>query len=699
MGKGGGGAFMKQNRMLLLLNYFVKNPDTTIGAASQYFKCTRRQIMYDLSKVNAYLTLIEVEQIKILSDRIYLTPRAAEKIKSVPHSSYKELIHISSEYRVGLMAIMIYCKSADAGIASFTHTLKISKGSVISDLKKLSAHAEKYDVTVAYSRQAGYCFIGEETNIRAFIFYMTAKISEHMGAELLVAKVLSHTFLDVYHDMAAKMWLFIESRKLDILPDYLALFVLFISVLHTRCKAHDLAPIDWGLQRTDDLHTVFSAFFDDKLIDDFPAWEKDYLYLLIVNASLDYKQFSRLFPDESITLREFSEDMVNRFSQISCTFIINNEKFIDNLFFHLQPAYFRLKYGMPIINPVLHKIKEDYGHFFPIVSTVLKPFADYVKRPIPEDELAYITIILLSMTEHIDEKKREPLKGAIVCQNGIASSAMLKKQLQTLFVDIEFESYFSVDDFLNSDLMPYDIVFTTVPLAETVPIPVFRASPFMSEAECMHLWKDVYSVTRSLKANLLNASSIMNVIEKYCTINDRFALETSLNKIFNPQINPIGKGKQPMLQELLTAQTIRFAKETESWETAIALCAAPLIEQGYIQADYITACTHNVHKHGPYIVIAPLVAMPHAQAPEYVNQLSMSYLNLETPVNVADQPERAAKVFIMLAAEDKTKHLNAMAALGNILSDESNLERMVYAKDVADVLQIIHDTEHKEVKK
>jgi len=493
--------------------------------------------------------------------------------------------------------------------------------------------------------------------------------------------------------MTVKMWAFIAHRNMDMLPDYLALFILFISILHIRGNAYETLPIDWGLQKKDDLYASFSAFFDANLAGDFPYWEKEYLYLLIVNASLDYKKFSCLFPDESITLREFSEEMVSSFSLISCTFIINNEKFIDNLFFHLQPAYFRLKYGMPIINPVLHKIKEDYGHFFPIVSTVLKPFAEYVKRPIPEDELAYITIILLSMAEHIDEKKREPLKGAIVCQSGIASSAMLKKQLQTLFVDIEFEAYFSVDDFLNSNLMSYDIVFTTVPITEEIDIPVFKASPFMNDTECLDLWKEVYSVTRDLKANLLNASSIMRVIEKYCTINDRFALETSLSKIFNPSINQSGRGKQPMLKDLLTKETIRFAKEVNGWEHAIALCAAPLVEQGHINEAYITACIDCVHKQGAYIVIAPLVAMPHAQAPEYVHQLSMSYLNLETPVDVLNNPERSAKIFIMLAAEDKTKHLNAMAALGNILSDELNLQRMVYAEDVADVLKVIHDTE------
>ena len=480
---------------------------------------------------------------------------------------------------------------------------------------------------------------------------------------------------------------------MDMRPDYLALIVLFVSIMQVRTKAHRLPPIDWEPQKMDPLYTPFSAYFDNNLKNDFPSWEKDYLYMLIVSANLSYKQFSRLFPDESIILREISEEIVNRFNLITCTFILNSEKFINNLFFHLQPAYFRLRHGIPIINPMLHSIKEDYGYFFPIVSTVLKPFAEYVNRPIPEDELAHVVIILLSMVENIEEKKRTPHRGAIVCQHGIASSAMLKKRLQKVFVDIEFESYFSVDDFINSSLALYDIVFTTVDLPKKPDIPIFKSSPFMSEAELQNLWGEVYGIASRTKTNALSVSSVVSIVEKYCTVNNRFALETALVKIFSPNINQQIEGNQPMLRELLTHETIRFAKETENWESAISLCGAPLIEKGYISEGYVTACIDAVRNLGPYIVIVPLVAMPHAQAPEHVNQLSMSYLKLGTPVDVLDNSERSAQVFIMLAAEDKTKHMSAMAALGNILGDETNLERMICAESVEDVLNIINDAD------
>lgn len=685
---------MRQNRILLFLNYFVKNPDTTIDSTAKYFNCTRRQIMYDLSKINSYLEAKGIEQIKILSNRLHLTSLAVEKIKSIPHSSHNELIHISGEYRIGLMAVIVYCKEAESGIVNFMQAFKISKGSVINDLKKLSANAEKYNVGLEYSRVCGYYFVGSEENIRAFVFYMSARVNENINAEILVANVIAPNFMDVYNDTTDKIWSFTKSYGLDIFPDYMALIILFISILQIRTRACESPPINIGHIKKEPMYEHFSNFFDDNFGGNLPLWEKDYLYLVIFNAVIDYKDFSQMFPDESQILREISEEMINRFSFISCTFIINSEKFVNNLFFHLQPAFFRLVYGIPIINPILHKIREDYGHFFPIVSIVLKPFAEYVKKPIPEDELAYITIILISMLENIDESRNEPLKGAIVCQNGIASSAMLKKQLEKLFSVIDFESYFSVNDFLNSDISSYDIVFTTVSIPVKVDVPVFKASPFMSDMECLSLWKEVYSITRGINTNQLNASAIISIVEKFCTINDRIGLEASLNKVFNPKINNIGKEGSPMLKDLLTKETIRFAKEADNWEKAIELCAQPLREKGYIEEEYVTACIESVKKHGPYIVLTPLVAMPHAQAPEYVNCLSMSYLNLEKTVDILDDSERTAKILIMLAADDKTRHLKALASLSEILINETKLNRLIYAKSVDEVLEVIINNEN-----
>jgi mannitol/fructose-specific phosphotransferase system IIA component (Ntr-type) len=146
-----------------------------------------------------------------------------------------------------------------------------------------------------------------------------------------------------------------------------------------------------------------------------------------------------------------------------------------------------------------------------------------------------------------------------------------------------------------------------------------------------------------------------------------------------------------LLGEYLTEDRICFKAECANWEEAIRLCGKPLTDSGDIEEGYIEACIESVKKYGPYIVLAPLVAMPHAKAPEYVRHIAMSYLHLEKPVNVLDNPERAAKIFIMLAAKDDTSHVDGLASLGEVLSDEAKLEGLINAKCTEDVLSIVKE--------
>ena len=144
-----------------------------------------------------------------------------------------------------------------------------------------------------------------------------------------------------------------------------------------------------------------------------------------------------------------------------------------------------------------------------------------------------------------------------------------------------------------------------------------------------------------------------------------------------------------MLTDLLTSQTIRFATEVTNWEEGIRLAAKPLLENGSIEEGYVEACINSVKTLGPYIVLAPLLAMPHARAPEFVNRVALSYLNLEKAVNILDDPDRQAKTFILLATRDNNEHLDILAALGNILSDEEKLNKIIYATNEEEVIETI----------
>lgn len=79
----------------------------------------------------------------------------------------------------------------------------------------------------------------------------------------------------------------------------------------------------------------------------------------------------------------------------------------------------------------------------------------------------------------------------------------------------------------------------------------------------------------------------------------------------------------------LNESLIQLLPEVSDWQEAITKSAAPLLEQGYIDSGYLKAMIDSVHEYGPYIVIAPMVAMPHARPETGSKKLGFSILKLE----------------------------------------------------------------------
>ncbi len=68
-----------------------------------------------------------------------------------------------------------------------------------------------------------------------------------------------------------------------------------------------------------------------------------------------------------------------------------------------------------------------------------------------------------------------------------------------------------------------------------------------------------------------------------------------------------------MLNDLITTNQIQIHQRVESWMDAIRVAASPLLLEKKIQPAYIETMVQNVESHGPYIVLMPDVAIPHAR--------------------------------------------------------------------------------------
>ena len=71
--------------------------------------------------------------------------------------------------------------------------------------------------------------------------------------------------------------------------------------------------------------------------------------------------------------------------------------------------------------------------------------------------------------------------------------------------------------------------------------------------------------------------------------------------------------KETIKMDLLDRKNVRILEKADDWKDAIRKSVMPLEEEGYVKAEYKEAIISGVEKLGPYIIVAPSIALPHAR--------------------------------------------------------------------------------------
>lgn len=106
----------------------------------------------------------------------------------------------------------------------------------------------------------------------------------------------------------------------------------------------------------------------------------------------------------------------------------------------------------------------------------------------------------------------------------------------------------------------------------------------------------------------------------------------------------------------------------EDWEESIRMVCGPLLDKEAITATYIDRCIEMVKEHGPYIVIAPGIALAHARPEDGVLALCLSVATLITPVTFNHPDNDPVDILFAFGSPDKKQHINLLSALAGALS-------------------------------
>lgn len=145
-----------------------------------------------------------------------------------------------------------------------------------------------------------------------------------------------------------------------------------------------------------------------------------------------------------------------------------------------------------------------------------------------------------------------------------------------------------------------------------------------------------------------------------------------------------------MITTWLPAENIQIVDSVNDWKQAITLSAQPLLAKGAITEDYINAIFNSHQELGPYYVLAPGLAMPHARPEQGAIKNGLSLLHIKQGVSFDADENDPIYVVIMLCALSGEEHINMITALAEIFSDDERLVALLEASSMEAIQSVIN---------
>lgn len=143
------------------------------------------------------------------------------------------------------------------------------------------------------------------------------------------------------------------------------------------------------------------------------------------------------------------------------------------------------------------------------------------------------------------------------------------------------------------------------------------------------------------------------------------------------------------MSDSIARDCVRTGVRAGTWQDAIRLAAAPLVERGSIEESYVDRMISSVDELGPYIVLMPGFALAHAAPGEdvRVSDLSVALFDDEIFFGSDNDPVR---VVMCLACVDRESHIARLQAVAEKLLDDTFVGRMVACTSEQQLYELVN---------
>lgn len=692
---------LSRRALLILKKILDAHSYVSASKIQEELLISTRTLYYDVEKINDWLQnngFSELTYIRKIGYTIpdHQKPPIQQLLSSLPGSS--EYVY-SPEERIALIYILILTRESIITLSDLMKKIQVGRSTLLADIKHLKSELEENGLSLLFNHHAGYYIQGSEQNKRTALLNYLSRVSNTDIWMNSITNILpddknlkSLKAFDISH-LSGLMTELENSMGINYTEEVLYSLTTHLSMLIKRFNRGKFVSIDPVEKEIIYYTKEFKAakYITNKIETDYnislPEDEIYYLATFFLSAKRNNSYPDDFEQDELNKLKQIVTHMVDDFQKFACVFFKNRLELEHNLFIHLKPAYYRIKYGITWSNPLAENVKDTYKDLFILTQKVICHFEYLLGKPISNDEIAYIAIHFGGWLNKEGMKVGKRKKAVIVCASGVGTSRILQKQIEDLLPSVDIIEVLTVRDYEKKALNQIDYIFSTVHLKHES-IPIHIVNPILRPSEKAALLKQIDSHNEPKRQ--MRAEELIMIFKKHGKITDEEALYQDL-VTYQAEMNKHQRevDQKPMLHDLLTEETIQLTDEKVDWQQALQIASQPLLNGKYIDQSYVDAMIKGIQNLGPYIVIAPGIALPHARPEDGVYKVGMSFLKLDYPCSFSEKEDHQVKLIFVLAAVDNEMHLKALSQLSTLLSDSNNITQLNQAKTVSDVLAIV----------
>jgi PTS system ascorbate-specific IIA component len=137
-----------------------------------------------------------------------------------------------------------------------------------------------------------------------------------------------------------------------------------------------------------------------------------------------------------------------------------------------------------------------------------------------------------------------------------------------------------------------------------------------------------------------------------------------------------------ILSDSFSDKSIAIKESVTDRSQAILITGGLLVASQRVLPGYIQLMLDAVDKFGPYIVIAPGIALAHGKPGDQVLTTGLSLLMIREPIEFKHSQNDPVQLVFGLAATDHDSHIELMAELAEFLSDPHRVNSLLTCSNI-----------------